>query len=158
MLRPMKTVATLLWVCCAVALGEDAPRMMTKLTVKLQSPEIQKESFAAQSKLIYRAASGYCRIEENPDLEHAIHGLLITNEPDVWMVNRLDRTARHIVDPGPTYNCLLPMFVNGQDIKSAEDLSDHGHRRSGQVAAEGRGNGFGRQRCRVGGCGDAGQA
>jgi len=123
MLRPMKTVATLLWVCCSVALGENAPRMMTKLTVKLQSPEIPKESFAAQAKLIYRAASGYCRIEENPDLEHGIHGLLITNEPDVWMVNRLDRTARHIVDPGPTYNCLLPMFVNGQDIKSAEDLN-----------------------------------
>ena len=47
MLRPMKTGAVLLWVCCVVALGENTPRMMTKLTVKLQSPEIPKESFAA---------------------------------------------------------------------------------------------------------------
>ena len=63
------------------------------------------------------------RVEENPDLEHGIHGLVITNEPDAWMVNRLDKTARHIVDPGPTYNCQLPMFVNGEEIKSAEDLN-----------------------------------
>lgn len=93
---------------------------MTKLMVKFESPETPKESFAAQAKLMYRASSRYCRIEENPDLEHGIHGLLITNEPNSWMVNRLDKTARHILDPGPTYNCRLPMFVN--DTKSAADL------------------------------------
>jgi hypothetical protein len=116
----MKTAAALFLTCCLVAFGEDAPTMMTKLTVKIESPEIPKESFAAQAKLMYRVASRYCRIDENPDLEHGIHGLLIINEPNSWMVNRLDRTARHIVDPGRTYNCRMPMFVN--DPKSAEDL------------------------------------
>ena len=66
---------------------------MTMLTVKLESPEVPKESFAAQAKRMYRAGSRYCRIEENPDLEHGIHGLVIINEPDTWMVNLLDKTG-----------------------------------------------------------------
>lgn len=95
---------------------------MTKLMVKLESPEIPKDSFAVQVKRMYRAGSRYCRIEENPDLVHGIHGLLIANEPDSWMINRLDKTAKHIFDQGPTYNCRLPIFANGEDMKSAEDL------------------------------------
>ena len=95
---------------------------MTMLTVKLEAPEIPKDSFAAQPKRMYRAGSGYCRIEENPDLEHGIHGLLIMNEPDSWMINRLYKTARHIVDPGPTFNCRMPIFANAEDIKSADDV------------------------------------
>jgi hypothetical protein len=95
---------------------------MTKLMVKFESPETPKESFAAQPKVMYRAASRYCRIEENPDLAGGIHGLIIMNEPGIWMVNRLDKTAQHIVDTGPTYNCRLPIFADDVDMKSAEDL------------------------------------
>lgn len=43
---------------------------------------------------------------------------MIINEPDVWMVNRLDKTARHILDSGSTYRCRMPMFVNStEDMK-----------------------------------------
>jgi hypothetical protein len=118
----MKTVASALLVISALAWGEDAPEKMTKLMVKPESPEVPKDSFAAQPKRMYRAGSRYCRIEENPDLEHGIHGLLITNEPDAWVINLLDKTARHMVDPGPTYNCRLPVFAHAEDIKSAEDM------------------------------------
>ncbi len=97
------------------------PKTMTELTVKFESAETPKESFAAQPKRMYRAGAGYCRIEENPDLEHGIHGLIVINEPDIWMINRLDKTGRHIIDQGPTFNCRLPMFVDANDIKSAED-------------------------------------
>lgn len=69
-------------------------------------------------KRIYRAGTRYCRTEENPDIQNGIHGLMIINEPDVWMVNRLDKSARHIIDTGPTYNCRMPMFINGaEDMK-----------------------------------------
>ena len=70
---------------------------------------------------MYRAGAGYRRVEENPDLENGIHGLLIINEPDSWLINRLTKIARHMVDPGPTFNCRMPIFVNGEDIKSAAD-------------------------------------
>lgn len=95
---------------------------MTMLVVKLESPQVPKDSFAAQAKRMYRAGSRYCRVEENPDLENGIHGLLIMNEPDTWMINRLAKTARHMVDQGPTYNCRMPIFANENDIKSAEDV------------------------------------
>jgi hypothetical protein len=99
----MKIAAAVTLALCAGAYGEDTPATMTMLTVKLESPEIPKESFAAQPKRIYRSGSRYCRLEENPDLEHGIHGLLIMNEPDSWLINRLDKTAKHMLDPGPTF-------------------------------------------------------
>jgi hypothetical protein len=123
--------ARILWICLLspLALGQatstqTAPATMTKLVVRLQRPDIPEPSFAAQPKTMYRAGSRYCRIEELPDPEHGIHGLVVINEPDFWMVNRLDRTAQHGVDPGPTFNCSLPMFVDDKDAKSAADTSN----------------------------------
>ncbi len=94
---------------------------MTKLVVRLQSPDVPEASFAAQPKTMYRAGTRYCRIEELPDTEHGIHGLVVINEPDTWLVNLLAKTAQHQLDPGPTFNCRLPVFVAGEDVKSAAD-------------------------------------
>jgi hypothetical protein len=118
----MKTAVVMLLAVSAAAFGEDAPATMTKLMVKLESPEIPKDSFAAQPKRIYRASARYCRTEENPDPENGIHGLMIVNEPDIWMINRLDNSARHIVDEGPTFNCRMPIFATNEDVKSAADV------------------------------------
>ncbi len=116
-------------VCCGhaagsvhSAFGEDVPKMMTEFKVKLESTEIPKDSFSAQPKGMYRAGAGYCRSEENPDLENGIHGLLIMNEPDSWLINRLSKTARQMVDPGPTFICRMPIFAKLEDIKSTDDL------------------------------------
>ncbi len=95
---------------------------MTRLVVRLQSPDAPEGSFAAKPKVMFRSGSRFCRIEEAADDEHGIHGLLIVNEPDEWLVNLLPKTARHFIDPGPTFNCRMPIFVFGEDIKSAADL------------------------------------
>jgi len=50
------------------------------------------------------------RTEVAPDTERGIHGLAIINEPDYWLVNLMTKTAQHAVDPGPTFNCHLPIF------------------------------------------------
>jgi hypothetical protein len=83
---------------------------MTKMIVQLQSPNVPADSFAAKPKTMFRAGTRFCRIEEEPDVEHGIHGLMIVNEPDAWMVNLATMTAQHMVDPGPTFNCRLPIF------------------------------------------------
>jgi hypothetical protein len=89
---------------------------MTKIEVQLgQGPKVPAGSFAAKPKTMYRAESRYCRIEEADDPENGIHGLAITNEPDAWMVNLTTKTAHHIVDPGPTFNCHLPIFPDDPD-------------------------------------------
>lgn len=94
----------------SLTLGQDAPKTMTKITVQLDSPDLPQDSFARKPKTIYRAGNKYCRVEESPDPDHGIHGLLIISEPDVWMVNLTSKTAQHLVDPGPTFNCRLPIF------------------------------------------------
>lgn len=101
--------------CLAAALAQASraqppPKVMTKVEVFMEGPDIPAGSFATKPKVMYRAGSRYCRVEEAPDPEKGIHGLAITNEPDAWMVNLVTKTAKHMVDPGPTFNCHLPIF------------------------------------------------
>jgi hypothetical protein len=119
--------AKILWIylLSAVALGQSAPpQTMTKIVVRFESPDVPPTSFAALPKTMYRAGTRYCRIEELPDTEHDIHGLIIISEPDIWLVNRLNKTIKHQVDPGPTFNCHLPIFVDSYDPKSASDKNN----------------------------------
>lgn len=92
--------------------ANDTPKTMTRIEVHLEGPQVMANSFAAKPKVIYRAGTRYCRMEESRDDENKIHGVLIVNEPDAWMVNLYDKSARHIVDPGPAFNCRLPVFAN----------------------------------------------
>lgn len=107
----------------AIAYGQRPPESMTTLSVRVQSPEVPEDSFAAQPKLMYCAGRSYCRTDELPDPENGIHGLMIINEPDVWMVNLLTKTARHFVDPGPTFNCHLAISA-GEQTMSGADVKD----------------------------------
>jgi hypothetical protein len=93
--------------------GQEPPKMMTRVEVTLHSPDAPEGSFAAKPKIFYRAADRYCRIEEAADPEQGIHNLMIINEPDYWAVNLLTKTAQHGTDPGPTFNCHLPIFAYG---------------------------------------------
>lgn len=111
------------YVLCTVAFGRQSPQTMMKLVVRLESPDVPGESFTAKPKTMYRAGTRYCRTEELPDPEQGIHGLMILNEPDAWMVNLLTKTAKHFVDTGPTFNCHLPIF-RGEQIKSAADMKN----------------------------------
>jgi hypothetical protein len=109
----MRSFIYVLLTSCFFAAGVTAqqPQTMTKIVVQLQSAGVPQDSFAAKPKTMYRAGTKFCRVEEEADIEHGIHGLLIVHEPDAWMVNRLDHTARHLVDPGPTLNCRLPILA-----------------------------------------------
>jgi hypothetical protein len=92
------------------SLAQQPPKAMTKVEVFLEGPDIRAGSFATKPKVMYRAGSRYCRIEEAADPDNGIHGLAIINEPDYWMVNLLNNTAKHAVDFGPSFNCHLPIF------------------------------------------------
>jgi hypothetical protein len=81
----------------------DEPSM-TKIVSRIISNSVPEGSFASKPKTLYRAANKYSRTEEELDAENNIHALVIVNEPDMWMINLADKTARHIVDPGPTFN------------------------------------------------------
>ncbi len=98
----------------AISYGQQpaVPKTMVKVEVVLQSADAPEGSFAAQPKVMYRAGTQYCRIEEALDAERGIHGVIVINEPDFWMVNLVDQTAKHAVDPGPGFHCHLSVFPN----------------------------------------------
>jgi len=74
--------------------AQEAPKTMTRLEVALEGPHVAAGSFAAKPKTMFCAGSRYCRVEEQADTENRIHGLMIIHEPDFWMVNLWDKTAR----------------------------------------------------------------
>ncbi len=92
--------------------AQQTPKTMTKMVVQLQSPDVPADGFGAKPKTMMRAGTKFCRIEEEPDPDHGIHGVIIISEPDVWMVNLATKTAQHMVDSGPTFNCRLQIFGN----------------------------------------------
>ncbi|HEY2118066.1 MAG TPA: hypothetical protein VGH37_02685 [Candidatus Acidoferrum sp.] len=81
------------------------------MEVRLVSSDVDQQSFAAKSKVLYRAGHQYCRTEEAPDAPNGIHGLVIINEPNAWLINLETKTGQHFIDPGPTFNCRLQIFA-----------------------------------------------
>jgi hypothetical protein len=120
----MKSLIFVVSLLCGISTAEQPPKTMTKIEVILQSPDAPAGSFAAKPKVFYRAGNRYCRIEEAPDPEQGIHSLMIVNEPDYWMVNLLTKTGRHSVDPGPTFNCHLPIFAYGTPQSLDEETKE----------------------------------
>jgi hypothetical protein len=107
----MRTLCLFLLLATTTLTAPGTPKTMTKIEAHLEGPQVMAGSFSAKPKVIYRADARYCRLEEAQDTENKIHGLLIVNEPDAWMVNLYDKSAQHMVDPGPTFNCKLPIFA-----------------------------------------------
>jgi hypothetical protein len=91
---------------------------MTKIVFRRISQDIVPDSFAAKPVTLYRVADKYSRIEEPPNPERGIHNLIISKEPDGWTINLLDKTARHLIDAGPTFSARTPIIwtpkPNGQ--------------------------------------------
>src|ERR1700748_3900173 len=88
---------------CNAAFAGSAEPTVIKIVARFISPQIAPDSFAAKPKTSYIAGDRYARIEEEPDPANRIHALIIVNEPDSWMINLIDHSGRHIVDPGPTF-------------------------------------------------------
>jgi hypothetical protein len=85
------------------AFGGPTKPNVIKIVSRFIGPQIPPDSFAAKPKTVYIAGDSYSRVEEEPDAAQGIHGLIIVSEPDSWIINLLDHSGRHIVDPGPTF-------------------------------------------------------
>jgi hypothetical protein len=95
-----------------------APPTLTRIVTRSVGPDIQLGSFRAQPMTLYRKGELYLRNEEAPDPDQRVHALTIVSEPDIWMVNRVDMTGRHVVDPGPIFVAHAPI-VAGQGVPAA---------------------------------------
>ena len=96
--------------------AETLPKTMIHLIVKISGTDIPAGSFAEKPKTIWRASNSYCRSDEEPDPEQGLHLRTVMNEPDSWLVDLANNRAKHMVDPGPTFNCRMPMFAFNMEM------------------------------------------
>lgn len=97
-----------------------APKSLVHIVTVDVTPGIDPASFGAQPRSFYRIGSDKTRIEEAVDSANHIHGLIVVAEPNIWMVNLYDNSGKHIVDPGPTFNSIVPLFgMSGLPAKLA---------------------------------------
>lgn len=99
----MKSVLFGLFFLCAQLEAAEPNPPMTRIEYRAISPKILPNTFNSEPKVLYIAGPTYSRLEERPDPAEGMHGLIICALPDAWMINLLSRTARHIIDPGPTF-------------------------------------------------------
>ena len=109
------TVTLILCLLRAGVCADSEPVKMTHVVARMSGTGIPTDSFGAKPKVYWRASNRYCRVDEEPDPEKGIHGRMVINEPDAWLVNLADNTAKHLVDQGPTFNCRLPIFDSDPD-------------------------------------------
>ena len=98
----------------------DAPQMVY-VEFRFLSSKITPGTFAATARKAWRSGDHYLRIEEAPDPKQGIYGTTIISEPNIWMWNRFGNTAKHIVDPGPTFEAHYPLFP-GEHSKRLQKL------------------------------------
>jgi hypothetical protein len=90
--------------------AESSSKMIHAI-VQMSGTDIPPDSFFTKPKTFWRSDSKYCRVDEEPDADKGIHGRLVVNEPDAWLINLADNTAKHVLDPGPTFHCRQPVFA-----------------------------------------------
>ena len=93
----------------AASAAEPEPAKMTKLVTETITVKASGEA-VAKPKTLYRADKTHLRLEGEPDPEQNTHRLIITNEPDTWMIDLESKTGRHVVDKGPEFVTALPIF------------------------------------------------
>src|SRR4249920_3685354 len=101
----------------ANAADRSADRSMVYIEYRFIAVNIKPGSFEASVRKLWRYKDSYARVEEAPNPQTGIHGLLIANAPNSYLINRNTKVARHVVDPGPTYNVVIPVFPSERDGK-----------------------------------------
>jgi hypothetical protein len=107
---------------CAGAPAADPS--MTKVVVRMIVPSETGEPIPAKPKTMYLAGEKYARVEEELDAAAGSQKLIITNEPDSWVINLVNKTAQHLVDSGPKFVTHAPIFwtSSGQPEPEFEEL------------------------------------
>jgi outer membrane lipoprotein-sorting protein len=101
----------------ATAADRSADRSMVYIEYRFIAVNIKPGSFEASVRKLWRYRDSYARLEEAPNPQTGVHGLLIANAPNSYLINRNTKVARHVVDPGPTYKVVIPVFPSEREGK-----------------------------------------
>jgi len=94
-----------------------APKKLFNAVYKCIPPGIDNYCSNGRLASTFRLGEKYGRIDAQQDYQRKEHITIIVNEPDVWIIEKNSKTAKHVVDQGPTYIYRQPIFSN-TSIKS----------------------------------------
>jgi hypothetical protein len=100
--------------CAAVC----APERMVRIITHDATPRDPGPAASTKSQTFYRLGSRYARLEQTSDAAPTPQTLVVIAEPDIWFVNLSDKTGRHVVDPGPTFDVHVAL-LSGRDLPPA---------------------------------------
>lgn len=104
-------VALAVLLCALPSYGDCAPKRILHVVMTMDDPKLADDDFARKPRTVYRLGEKYGIVEEGLDEARKLHLRVVVNEPDVWVVNLVDHSGRHIVDPGPTFIFRAPLFA-----------------------------------------------
>jgi hypothetical protein len=101
---------------------ENLPKHMTQMEYVPKDSSFPTTLFPSKPVKLWRAGEYYLAALEAPDYENGIHGLFVVSQPDSWKVNLFTRSAKHILDPGPSLLVHMPIFrvEEGSALKELE--------------------------------------
>lgn len=95
------------------ASAAEGEERVTFIQYHLVASWVKADSFEGAPRKLWRYKDHHLRYEEPRNPANGSEILLIANAPDAWLINRTTRTGNHMVDPGPTFNVLFPVFQGG---------------------------------------------
>ena len=86
------------------------PPQMHYIEYRYFSDTLTEETAAGQPRKLWRAGPHLARIEKPVNDEGTLYSITVSNAPDSWQWTAPDGEVSHRLDPGPTYNVILPVF------------------------------------------------
>jgi len=116
------TVAALIAAAVPAHAGLCAPEKLVRIVTRDMTPGIDQQSFAATPKVLYRLGSRQLRLEEQMDPAMNLHGLIVVDAPNTWMIDLVSKSAQLIVDPDPTPDVHSPIFADESIPQALQEL------------------------------------
>lgn len=113
----MKKLLTALFLASSTLGAQAADDKMLYVEYRVVSEILSASSPEAQPRKIWLLGKEFLRFEDVPNPETKIHGLIIVDEPDIWIIDRNKGQGRHAIDPGPKYVVHFPIFPREQSEK-----------------------------------------
>ena len=111
-----KLLTTLLLASFAIGALAASDKMLF-VEYRVASADLPASSPEAQPRKVWRLGRELLRFEDVPNPQTRVHGLIIVNSPDIWIIDRNKNQGQHAIDPGPSYGVHFPMFPREQSEK-----------------------------------------
>ena len=113
----MKKLLTALLLASLTLGAQAADDNMLFVEYRVVSADLPTSSPETQPRKVWLLGKEFLRFEDVPNPETKVHGLIIVDEPDIWIIDRKKSQGQHAIDPGPQYVVHFPIFPREQSEK-----------------------------------------